>query len=194
MHEMPKITKTDQWVSQQMALNRHEVASAERRVTLFYVGRRTVEVQGSLTAAIQLSKDQAQLSLAAYRLITGCSNTAGGGSIVGAGETLESKTIQNLKERAARVIEQINLLPTLDPRRGPLQAELKSVQAQIEAENGLILASLARAVQIASARVQGLDISCSTRHQTAQDTSVAGATLKQLTGDLEAKRQLLSPF
>ena len=191
-----QITKTDQWVSQRMALNKHEVASAEQRVTQFMQAHNLSEVQGSLTAAIQLSKDQAQLSLAREELSRqqAALNTARGGSIVGAGETLKSKTIQNLKERAAKVIEQISLLPTPDPRRRPLQAELKSVQAQIEAENGLILASLARAVQIASARVHGLDTAVQRDIETAQDTSVAGATLKQLTGDLEAKRQLYVTF
>ena len=60
-----QIAKTDQWISQQMAINRQEVKSAEQRVTQFMQEHHNLsEVQGSLTAAIQLSKDQGQLALA----------------------------------------------------------------------------------------------------------------------------------
>ena len=60
-----QIGKTDQWISQQMAINWQEVKSAEQRVTQFMQEHHNLsEVQGSLTGAIQLSKDQAQLALA----------------------------------------------------------------------------------------------------------------------------------
>ena len=193
------IARTEQWVSQQMTAHIQEVATAERRVTEFVQSHNLAEVQGSLTTAIQLSKDQTQLSLAREELARqqAALNTAKSGSIMGAEETLASKSIQKLKEAETKVIQQMTLLTQgdpRDPRRGPLQAALKSVQMQMANEYGLMIASLSRAVQIANAHVQALELAVQTETTAAQTTSAAGATLRQLTGDLEAKRQIYVSF
>ena len=92
-----QIAKTDQWISQQMAINSQEVKSAEQRVTQFMQEHHNLsEVQGSLTGAVQLSKDQTQLALAREDLARQQAaldtvSHGGGGSIIGAQETLEIK-------------------------------------------------------------------------------------------------------
>ena len=139
-----QIAKTDQWISQQMAINRQEVKSAEQRVTQFMQEHHNLsEVQGSLTAAIQLSKDQAQLALAREDLArqqAGLDTVSrgGGGSITGAQETLESKSIQTLKGFEAKVVEQISSLSPSDPRRIQLRDRLSGLRAQINNENGAV--------------------------------------------------------
>ena len=195
-----QIAKTDQWISQQMAINRQEVKSAEQRVTQFMQGHHNLsEVQGSLTAAIQLSKDQAQLALAREDLArqqAGLDTVSrgGGGSITGAQETLKSKSIQTLKGFEAKVVEQISSLSPSDPRRIQLRDRLSGLRAQINNENGAVANSISRTVRIARARVQALEAAVQKESEIAQDSTVAGSTLRQLTSDLEAKRQLYVAF
>ena len=195
-----QIAKTDQWISQQMAINSQEVKSAEQRVTQFMQEHHNLsEVQGSLTGAIQLSKDQAQLALAREDLARQQAaldtiSHGGGGSITGAQETLESKSIQTLKELEAKVIGQISSLSPSDPRRIPLRDKLSGLRAQINNENGSVANSISRTVRIARAHVQALEIAVQKESQIAQDSTVAGSTLRQLTNDLEAKRQLYVAF
>ena len=192
------VAKVDDWISQQMAMHRAEVDDAEQRVTTFLQGHSNIsEVQGSLTSAIQLSKDQDQLVLAREDLAqkqAAFDTIQKGGSVSGATEALESKTIQIYRELEAKTMEQIGSLTSIDPRRAALQQELASVRLQISNEHNLILASVGRALQIARAHVQALEASVQRESGTAQTSSVAGATLKQLTGDLDAKRQLQVSF
>jgi succinoglycan biosynthesis transport protein ExoP len=195
-----QIGKTDQWISQQMAINWQEIKSAEQRVTQFMQEHHNLsEVQGSLTGAIQLSKDQAQLALAREDLARQQAaldtiSHGGGGSITGAQETLQSKSIQTLKELEAKVIEQISSLAPSDPRRIRLRDKLSGLRAQINNENAAVADSISRTVRIARAHVQALEIAVQKESQIAQDSTVAGSTLRQLTSDLEAKRQLYVAF
>ena len=57
-----------------------------------------------------------------------------------------------------------------------------------------MFASLTRELQIARARVEALETTVRNESEVAQNSSVAGASLKQLTSDLEAKRQLYVSF
>ena len=195
-----QIAKTDQWISQQMVINSQEIKSAEQRVIQFMQEHHNLsEVQGSQTGVVQLSKDQAQLALAREDLARQQAaldtvSQGGGGSITGAQETLESKSIQTLKELEAKVIGQISSLSPSDPRRIPLRDRLKGLRAQIDNEKGTVADSISRAVRIARARVQALEIAVQKGSQIAQESTVAGSTLRQLTSDLEAKRQLYVAF
>ncbi|MBV8359650.1 MAG: AAA family ATPase [Deltaproteobacteria bacterium] len=192
-----EISRADQWVARQITIQRQEVAAAEQHVTEFVQAHNLPEVQGSLAAAVQLSRDQDQLALARADLArqqAAFETAAHGSAIEGAQEMLESRPIQTLKEYEAKVVGQINLLPPSDPRRSSLQAELKSVQAQIERESSLVLASLSRAAEIARRRVRALEATVQKESEQAQDSTVADATLKHLTNDLEAKRQVYSSF
>jgi polysaccharide biosynthesis transport protein len=129
-----EMAKAEQWISQQMVVHRSEVDTAERRITQFVQAHNIPEVQGSLTAAIQLSKDQEQLILARVDLTrneASLSTVTHGDAVNGALETLDSKTIQDLKQAEARVIGQIGFMNPLDPRRGSLQSELNSIRARI---------------------------------------------------------------
>ena len=57
-----------------------------------------------------------------------------------------------------------------------------------------MFASLLCEVQIARARVEALDATVKSESETAQNSTVEGATLRQLTSDLDAKRQLYVSF
>ncbi len=191
------IAKTDQWISQQMAANRQDVEAAEQRVTQFMKENRNLtEVQGSLTASLQLSKDIAQLALAREDLarqqaaLSTIARTGG----AGAEETLNSKLIQTLKEIEAKALEQINTLYESDPRRLALQNRLNGTRALIKSENTAVVSSIARAVEIARARVLALEAATQKETEAAQISTVATVTLRQLTSDLEAKRQVYVEF
>jgi capsular exopolysaccharide synthesis family protein len=195
-----QVATTDRWISQQMTINSQEVKSAEQRITKFMQEHHNLsEVQGSTTAAIQLSKDQTQLALAREDLARQQAaldtvSHGGGGSITGAQETLESKSIQELKGLEAKVLEQISSLSPPDPRRIQLTNRLSGLRAQINRENGAVADSISRTVRIARARVQSLETAVQKESEIAQDSTVAGSALRQLTSDLEAKRQLYVAF
>ncbi len=187
-----EIKKVDRWVSQQVNAHNQEVAAAELRVTQFVKAHNLVEVQGSLTVAMQLSKDLDQLVIAREDLSrkqAALDTISHGGSIAGASELLESKTVQALKENEAKAIGRMNSLTAYDPRRGPIQSELASIRAQIDTENKLVVSSLSRAIQVARAQVQALEVTVQKESETAHISAVDAATLRQLTADLEAKRQ-----
>lgn len=188
-----QVEKTTQWVTEQGAIYKKNLGTLESKVADFIQSHDLSEVQGSSTRTIQLSKDLELLTAA--RLDVSQKEAAlrtiqAGGTIRGAQETLESKTIQLLKEISGKIAAQIAILPANDPRRGPLQAELIGVKNQMDDENKLIVIALTRTVDIAKAHLR--DVEQTVRQETAavQDTTVAGATLKQLVSDLDASRTL----
>ena len=61
-------------------------------------------------------------------------------------------------------------------------------------EYGLMIASLSRAVQIANAHVRALESWWFKRKPRQRRPPSTGRTLRQLTGDLEAKRQIYVSF
>lgn len=191
------IVKSDSWISQQMAANWREVEAAELRVTQFMKENRNLtEVQGSLTATLQLSRDQAQLAIAREDLARqqAALSTITRSKGAGAEETLNSKSVQALKEVEAKTLEQINTLYELDPRRQSLQNKLAGTRGLINSETAAVVASVSRGVEIARVRVQVLEAATQKETEAAQVSTVATITLKQLTNDLEAKRQLYVEF
>jgi capsular exopolysaccharide synthesis family protein len=192
-----EIAKADQWISQQMAINWKEVESAEQRVTQFTQQNKNItEVQGALTATIQLSKDQGQLAIAREELarLQASLDTASQSGGAGTEETLNSKSVQALKELEAKTLELTYALSPSDPRRAPLKERVDGLRAQINRESKLVVSSISRSVQIARARVQALETAVQSELELAQASTVAVTTLRQLTSDLEAKRQLYVAF
>ena len=191
-----RVANADKMIVQQTALHRGEVTEAELRVTQFVQTHNLPEVQGSLTTAIQLSKDQellvrahedyakAQAALDSVKKTGSVANSA----------TIEDRSVQVLKELEARTNALMSTLTTLDPRRAALENQLASIRGQLGNQKELVFASLTRDVQIARARVEALETAVVNEGQAAQSSSVDGATLKQLTNDLEAKRQLYVSF
>jgi len=191
------IAKADQWIAQQMASNWRDVDSAEQRVMQFMrESRNLTEMQGSPVSSAQLAKDKAQLALAREELARqqAALDTVTRSGTAGAEEVLASKSIQALKELEAKTLEQIGSLTELDPRRSTLQGRLSGIRAQIKVETAAVVASLNRNVQITRARVDALEAAVKKEFDMAQASTVDTATLKQLTGDLEAKRQLYVDF
>ena len=113
---------------------------------------------------------------------------------VSAQETLASRTIQALKEREALLIQEIALLAPNDPRRGPIQAGLTSMRAEIASETDKIIASIKRDTEVARSTVAALESLAQVLTTSAQTSSVAAATLVKLKSDVEAKRQIYLDF
>jgi len=94
----------------------------------------------------------------------------------------------------AKTLEQTYSLSASHPRRIDLQDRANGLRAQINKESKLVVASISRSVQIARARVQALETAVQKESELAQASTVAVSTLRQLTSDLEAKRQLYVAF
>jgi len=189
--------KADQWVSQQIAANWREVEAAEQRVMQFMrENPNLAEVQGAPTENIQLSKDKGQLALAREELARyeASLDTISRSGAAAAEETLSSRSIQALKELEAKTLDQLSSLTDYDPRRASIQSRLATIRSQIKNESALIVTSLSRNVQVVRARVHALEAAVQAGSRTAQASTVATTTLKQLTSDLEAKRQLYVEF
>lgn len=192
-----QIAKTNQWINDQTDLRSQELGVAEAKLNRYIQDHNTAMVQGSSTAAIQLSHDQEELVKARELLAqktAAMSTLQHGGSINAAQETLDSKTVQALRELQVKVEAQIGQLTTIDPRRGPLMSSLAAINAQLAAETGNIKGSLQREVLIAQAHVAAIERSISEETTAAQNSSIADATLKQLQADVDAKRQLYVAF
>jgi len=188
--------KADQWISQQRTVGWQEVEAAEQRVAKFLREHQNItEVQGALTTSLQLSKDQGQLALAREELarLQASLDTVGNGD-GGVEETLSSKSIQALKEQEAKTAELLYPMAPTDPRRALLQDRINGIRAQIGKESKLVAASVARSVKIAQARVASLESAVRKESDAAQSSTEASATLKLLTSDLDAKRQLYVGF
>jgi len=191
-----QIAKTNAWIEEQIGIRKAEVADAERRVTDYVRSHSLPEVQQSPTTSIQLSKDQEQLVRARDELAKAQAalDTTSAGTVKQTSEVLESKTIQSLKEFESKLIEQLALLTQIDPRRGPLLEALNGVRKQLVTETGLIYASLQRKVEVARANVAALERQIQQEQQTAEQSTLNTAEYKQLSGDLDAKRQLYVAF
>jgi uncharacterized protein involved in exopolysaccharide biosynthesis len=190
------VIKADQWISQQRIAGWQEVEVAEQRVARFLREHQNLtEVQGALTASLQLSKDQAQLALAREELarLQASLDTVGNGDSA-AEETLSSKSIQALKEQEAKTAELLYPMSPTDPRRALIQDRINGIRAQISKESKLVAGSIARSVKIARARVESLEATVRKETEAAQASTEASTTLKLLTSDLEAKRQLYVGF
>jgi polysaccharide biosynthesis transport protein len=191
-----RVAKTDTWIAEQTALHRRDVEEAERRVTQFVQTHNLPEVQGSLTTAIQLSKDQEQLVLAREDLAkaqAGLDSIKKAGTVANSA-TIEDRSVQVFKELDARISAQLSTLTPYDPRREALQNELATVRSQLGGQKELVFASLTRELLIARARVEALETTVRNESEVAQTSSVAGASLKKLISGLEAKRQLYVSF
>jgi succinoglycan biosynthesis transport protein ExoP len=192
-----RVAEIGAWINQELTARRNDVDVAERNVMHYVQSHYLSTVQGSMTSAIQLSKDQEQLSMARQELArkeAQLDTVLRGGSIQAADEVLGSRTIQSLKENEAKALSQIGVLSDIDPRRKPLQDYLTATRSKIASETELIRTSLSREVEVARSKVKALETSLKSQSVAAQDSTVAGAGMKQLTNDLEAKRQLYVSF
>lgn len=191
-----RVANADRMITQQTVLHRAEVTEAEQRVTQFVQTHNLPEVQGSLTTAIQLSKDQEQLVMAREDLakaLAALDSVKKNGNVANSA-TIEDKSIQVLKELDAKTSALLSTLTTFDPRRAALESQLATIRSQMGGQKELVFASLTREANIARARVEALELAVKNESVVAQSSSVEGASLKQLTNDLEAKRQLYVSF
>jgi polysaccharide biosynthesis transport protein len=189
-------SQVNQWLMDRTATLQNEADEAEKQVEAFVRNHNLPEVQGSSTAAIQLSKDQDQLAIARQALATKLATLdnvqRGGGA--GAEATLESRTIQAYKDREAQIVQQIASLSPLDPRRGSLEHALAGIQSQIGKETERIVDAMKRAVDVARTNVAEMKAAVDADLAASQMSSVDASILAKLKHDAEAKRQLYIAF
>ena len=192
-----KVAKINAYIEQQSAAMAAGIDIAQQKLHAFMQQHNLPEVGGGSAAALQLSKDEEQLSIAREQLAlrqAAFDTMSHGGTVQGAEETLESQTIQSLKSYEAQITQQIGMLSPSDPRRYSLQSSLNTIRAQLGHENDLIYQSVARNVAIARAKVQSLEAAVQAESTRSQGVSVSGVQQKQLSNDLEAKRQVYTAF
>ena len=185
------------YIEQQSATMAANIEAAQQKLHAFMQQHNLPEVGGGSAAALQLSKDEEQLSIAREQLAlrqAAFDTMSHGGTVQGAEEALESQTIQSLKSFEAQITQQLGMLSTIDPRRSTLQSSLNAIRAQLSHENELIYQSVARNVVIARAKVQSLEEAVQAESSRSQGASVSGVQEKRLRDDLEAKRQVYTAF
>lgn len=191
-----RVATADKWIAKQTADHKLEVEIAENNVAKFVAEHPLPEVQGSLTTAIQLSKDQEELVLAREDLAkkqAALDSLAQGGRVAQSA-TIDSQTLVALKNLEATLNTQRDHLTQIDPRRDLMQAAINSLKGKMGDEKELVFASLIREKQIALARVAALEETVKAEGEVAHNASMAGSALKQLMSDLDTKRQLFVTF
>ncbi len=191
-----QIASINRWFDGQTKMHQKAVLNALQAVSDFTSSHNMAEVQGSLTAAMQLARDQDQLGALRQELAKeqAAVETLNKNGAAAAQETLESKTIQSLKEHEASVTGLIATLTATDPRRAALQSELGGIKSMITEQNNLIVSSLPRSVLVTQARIKALEAVIRDETPKAAQAASEGTWLKQLTGELEARRGVYMAF
>jgi succinoglycan biosynthesis transport protein ExoP len=187
---------TNRLMMQRAAAMKVEADDAQKKLEAFLRQHGMPEVQGSLGPALQLSRNQDQLSAARAELARKQAKleviTHFGASTLP--EVLESPTIQRYHETESEVLGKLALFGPSDPRRGPLNSALISIRSQITRETDKIASSIRRDVDIANANVNHLEAAVAFDSSASQASSVAAVTLGSLKSDVEAKQQMYIAF
>lgn len=188
--------ETNRLMIQRAAAMKIEADDAQKKLKNFLLQHGLPEVQGSLGPALQLSRNQDQLSAARAELARKQAKldvvTHFGASTLP--EVLESPTIQRYHDTESEVLGKLALLGPADPRRGPLNSRLISIRSQISRETDKIAASIRRDVDIANASAKHLETAVASDSSASQASSVAAVTLASLKSDVEAKQQMYIAF
>jgi capsular exopolysaccharide synthesis family protein len=188
--------ETNRLMVQRAAAMKNEADDAQKKLEGFLRQHGMPEVQGSLGPALQLSRNQDQLSAARAELARKQAKldviTHFGASTLP--EVLDSPTIQRYHETESQVLGKLALFGPADPRRGPLNSALISIRSQIARETDKIASSIRRDVDIANANVNHLAAAVSSDSSASQASSVAAVTLSGLKSDVEAKQQMYIAF
>ncbi|WP_428488735.1 GumC family protein [Rhodopila sp.] len=189
-------TATNRLMLERAAAIKVEADDAKKHLESFLRQHGLPEVQGSLGPALQLSKNQDQLSTAQADLARKQAKlevlTHFGASSLP--EVLDSRTIQRYHDTESEVLGKLALFGPLDPRRRPLNSALLSIRSQIKRETDKFASSIRRDVDIASANVKHLEAAVASESSASQASSVAAVTLASLKSDVEAKQQMYIAF
>jgi polysaccharide biosynthesis transport protein len=187
---------TNRLMMQRAADMKVEADDAQTKLENFLRQHGMPEVQGSLGPALQLSRNQDQLSAARSELARKQAKldviTHFGASSLP--EVLESPTIQHDHETESDVLGKLALFGPSDPRRSPLNSALISIRSQITRETDKIASSIRRDVDIANANVNHLEAAVTSDSSASQASSVAAVMLGSLKSDVEAKQQMYIAF
>lgn len=191
-----RIEQAGKLTDEQIVSYQQQVADAERRVTDYVQTHSLPQVQGSQTAAVELSNAQQQLVLARQDLAQkqAALDSVNRTTVSGTMEAIGSKSIVNLTDKITGIQAQLAVMSQFDPRREQLQTLLNSMKGQLATERANVYDSLNRDVIVARAHLKAIESLNEQLKATAQDTNVADTSLKQLMADLDARRQLYVSF
>ena len=151
--------ETNRLMMQRAEAMKVEADDAQKKLENFLRQHGLPEVQGSLGPALQLSRNQDQLSAARAELARKQAKLDviahfGAGTLP---EVLGSPTIQHIMKPNRRCSGKLALFGPADPRRGPLNSALISIRSQITRETDNIASSIRRDADIANANVNHLE-------------------------------------
>ena len=173
-----------------------EADNAQKKLEAFLRAHALPEVQGSSMSALQLSRNQDQLTAAladqARKQAKLDVITHFGASALP--EVLQSPTIQRYLDSEAQLLGKLALFGPSDPRRRPVESALSSIHSQIDRETEKIAAAVRRDVDIGNATIKHLEASVASDSSASQASSVAAVTLSSLKSDVEAKQQMYVAF
>ena len=188
--------ETKRLMAERAAAMKVEADNAQKELENFLRQHGLPEVQGSLGPALQLNRNQDQLSAARADLARKQAKldvfTHFGASTLP--EVLDSLTIQRYHATESEVLGKLALFGPADPRRAPLESALTSIRTQISHETEKIAASIRRDVDIANASVKHLEAAVAADTSVSQASSVSAVTLASLKSDVEAKQQMYIAF
>jgi polysaccharide biosynthesis transport protein len=189
-------TEAKRLMSEHAAAMKTEADNAQKELENFLRQHGLPEVQGSLGPALQLSRNEDQLSAARADLARKQAKldviTHFGASTLP--EVLDSPTIQRYHATESEVLGKLALFGPADPRRGPLDSALITIRSQISRETDKIAASVRRDVDIANASVKHFEAAVASDTSASQASSVSAVTLTSLRSDVEAKQQMYIAF
>jgi polysaccharide biosynthesis transport protein len=197
-----RTTKHEEWgeakrlMTERASAMKVEADNAQKELENFLRQHGLPEVQGSLGPALQLSKNQEQLSTARAELARKQAKldviTHFGASTLP--EVLDSPTIQRYHDTESEVLGKLALFGPQDPRRAPLESALGTIRSQINRETDKIASSIRRDVDIASASVKHLEAAVASDTSASQASSVSAVTLASLKSDVQAKQEMYIAF
>lgn len=177
-----------------------DVVAADRKVQEFRASHGLLEAQGGDINAMALAELQTQLANARGQVtnleaaVSSAARALESGGVEASAEVLASPLIQRLREQEATVSRNLsNLSQRLGPRHPDIRAqneELANVRQQIALEIRKIFQSLQRDLNIAKARVAGLDEQIASTRGMARTAAGDNVQLQQLVKEAEAKRAI----
>lgn len=199
--------RATEWLTEKIAELRRNVAQSERAVENFrkQAGLLSAGVDGGTLISQQSSELNAQLILArtaraeAEARLTQVKRLVK--TPVGAGaaaDVLQSPVIQGLLADETEVKRKIAEFSEVYGQRHPMmasaRAELRDIQAKVQAEVGKIVQALENEAAVARARENALQQSLEQTKASLAQSNVAGVQLRSLEGQAEAERTMLKAF
>ena len=193
------------WLSQRIGQLRRQVLADEGAVQQFKIANNLLSASGATLTEQEISnyneslaQAQAQVAEDQARLNTARSQLAGGSSGDDVGETLNSPTIQKLKEARAEASKRVASLSSQFKDDYPVlkvaRSELADIDAQINAETRRIISNLDAKAQVSRKRAGAIESTLSGAQGQLASNNRATVALNELERNAQASRALYEAY